>query len=251
MAIYPDLKGKTVLITGGASGIGAALVEAFAEQGAKVGFLDRDEAAGTALADTLTAQGRQARFVPLDLRDTEKLRAGIETVRAELGPITVLVNNAAHDERHATEEVTEAYFDDRIATNFKHQFFASQAVLPDMKAAGGGAIICMSSISWMAGFGGMALYTASKSAVIGLIRSLARDFGPFNIRVNAISPGWIMTQRQLDLWLTPEADAMRQERQALKQRLMPADVAKLALFLASDDARVITSQNYIIDGGWV
>ena len=251
MAIYPDLKGKTVLITGGASGIGAALVEAFAEQGAKVGFLDRDEAAGTALADTLTAQGRQARFVPLDLRDTEKLRAGIETVRAELGPITVLVNNAAHDERHATEEVTEAYFDDRVATNFKHQFFASQAVLPDMKAAGGGAIICMSSISWMAGFGGMALYTASKSAVIGLIRSLARDFGPFNIRVNAISPGWIMTQRQLDLWLTPEADAMRQERQALKQRLMPADVAKLALFLASDDARVITSQNYIIDGGWV
>ncbi|MCO4318578.1 SDR family oxidoreductase [Phyllobacterium sp. 21LDTY02-6] len=251
MAIYPDLKGKTVLITGGASGIGAALVEAFAEQGAKVGFLDRDEAAGTALAGTLTAQGRQVRFVALDLRDTEKLRAGIETVRAELGPITVLVNNAAHDERHATEEVTEAYFDDRIATNFKHQFFASQAVLPDMKAAGGGAIICMSSISWMAGFGGMALYTASKSAVIGLIRSLARDFGPFNIRVNAISPGWIMTQRQLDLWLTPEADAMRQERQALKQRLMPADVAKLALFLASDDAQVITSQNYIIDGGWV
>lgn len=250
MAIYPDLKGKTVLITGGASGIGAALVEAFAAQGAKVGFLDRDETAGTALANVLTAQGHQALFVPLDLRDTEKLRAGIEAVRAELGPITVLVNNAAHDERHATEEVTEAYFDDRIATNFKHQFFASQAVLPDMKVAGG-AIICMSSISWMAGFGGMALYTASKSAVIGLIRSLARDLGPFNIRVNAVSPGWIMTQRQLDLWLTPEADAMRQERQALKQRLMPADVAKLALFLASDDARVITSQNYIIDGGWV
>ncbi|MFQ6158275.1 SDR family NAD(P)-dependent oxidoreductase [Sinorhizobium meliloti] len=251
MAIYPDLKGKTVVVTGGASGIGAALVEAFAQQGAKVGFLDRDETAGTALANALTSQGSQVHFVPLDLRDTETLRAGIETVRTELGAITVLVNNAAHDERHATEDVTEAYFDDRIATNFKHQFFASQAVLPDMRAAGGGAIICMSSISWMAGFGGMALYTASKSAVIGLVRSLARDFGPFNIRVNAVTPGWIMTQRQLDLWLTPEADAMRQERQALKQRLMPADVAKLALFLASDDARVITSQNYIIDGGWV
>lgn len=251
MAIYPDLKGKTVLITGGASGIGAALVEAFAEQGARVGFLDRDETAGRALRDALTAKGQEVLFVPLDLRDTEGLRAGIETIRNGLGAITVLVNNAAHDERHATEDVTEAYFDDRIATNFKHQFFAAQAVLPDMKAAGGGAIICMSSISWMAGFGGMALYTASKSAVIGLVRSLARDFGPFNIRVNAVSPGWIMTQRQLDLWLTPEADAMRQERQALKQRLMPADVAKLALFLASDDARVITSQNYIIDGGWV
>jgi NAD(P)-dependent dehydrogenase (short-subunit alcohol dehydrogenase family) len=251
MAIYPDLKGKTVLITGGASGIGAALVEAFAEQGARVGFLDRDEAAGRTLRDALTAKGQEVLFVPLDLRDTEGLRAGIETVGRELGAVTVLVNNAAHDERHATEDVTEAYFDDRIATNFKHQFFAAQAVLPDMKAAGGGAIICMSSISWMAGFGGMALYTASKSAVIGLVRSLARDFGPFNIRVNAVSPGWIMTQRQLDLWLTPEADAMRQERQALKQRLLPADVAKLALFLASDDARVITSQNYIIDGGWV
>jgi NAD(P)-dependent dehydrogenase (short-subunit alcohol dehydrogenase family) len=251
MAIYPDLKGKTVVVTGGASGIGAALVEAFAQQGAKVGFLDRDETAGTALANALTSQGSQVLFVPLDLRDTETLRAGIETVRTELGAITVLVNNAAHDERHATEDVTEADFDDRIATNFKHQFFASQAVLPDMRAAGGGAIICVSSISWMAGFGGMALYTASKSAVIGLVRSLARDFGPFNIRVNAVTPGWIMTQRQLDLWLTPEADAMRQERQALKQRLMPADVAKLALFLASDDARVITSQNYIIDGGWV
>lgn len=251
MAIYPDLNGKTVLITGGASGIGAALVEAFAEQGAKVGFLDRDETAGATLADALTAKGQQVLFVPLDLRDTEGLRAGIETVGGELGAITALVNNAAHDERHATEDVTESYFDDRIATNLKHQFFASQAVLPDMRAAGGGAIICMSSISWMAGFGGMALYTASKSAVIGLVRSLARDFGPFNIRVNAVSPGWIMTQRQLDLWLTPEADAMRQERQALKQRLLPADVAKLALFLASDDARVITSQNYIIDGGWV
>lgn len=251
MAIYPDLKGKTVLITGGASGIGAALVEAFAAQGARVGFLDRDETAGRALSDALAAKGQEVLFMPLDLRDTEGLRAGIETIRNELGAITVLVNNAAHDERHATEDVTEAYFDDRIATNFKHQFFAAQAVLPDMKAAGGGAIICMSSISWMAGFGGMALYTASKSAVIGLVRSLARDFGPFNIRVNAVSPGWIMTQRQLDLWLTPEADAMRQERQALKQRLLPADVAKLALFLASDDARVITSQNYIIDGGWV
>lgn len=251
MAIYPDLEGKTVLITGGASGIGAALVQAFAEQGSKVGFLDRDERGGVELAEKLSAEGRQVLFAPVDLRDIEGLRAGIEAVRQKLGPITVLVNNAAHDERHVTEEVTEDYFDDRIATNFKHQFFASQAVLPDMKEAGGGAIICMSSISWMAGFGGMALYTAAKSAVLGLVRSLARDFGPYEIRVNAISPGWIMTKRQLDLWLTPEADAMRAERQALKRRLLPQDVAKLALFLASDDAGAITSQNYIVDGGWV
>lgn len=251
MAIYPDLQEKTVLITGGASGIGAALVQAFAEQGSRVGFLDRDERAGAELAEALTAEGRQVLFVPVDLRDIDGLRAGVEAVRQKFGTITVLVNNAGHDERHVTEEVTEDYFDDRIATNFKHQFFASQAVLSDMKAAGGGSIICMSSISWMAGFGGMALYTAAKSAVLGLVRSLARDFGPFEIRVNAISPGWIMTKRQLDLWLTPEADAMRQERQALKRRLMPEDVAKLALFLASDDARAVISQNYIVDGGWV
>ena len=251
MAIYPDLKEKTVLVTGGASGIGAALVQAFAKQGCRVGFLDRDGQAGTELAKELSAGGAQVLFAPADLRDIEGLRAGVDTVRARLGPITVLVNNAAHDERHVTEEVTEDYFDDRIATNFKHQFFASQAVLADMKAAGGGSIICMSSISWMAGFGGMAVYTASKSAVLGLVRSLARDFGPYEIRVNAISPGWIMTKRQLDLWLTPEADAMRAERQALKRRLVPEDVAKLALFLASDDAGAITSQNYIVDGGWV
>jgi len=251
MAIYPDLQDKTVLVTGGASGIGAALVQAFAEQGSRVGFLDRDERAGTELAEALTAEGRQVLFVSVDLRDINGLRTGVEAVRQKFGAVTVLVNNAAHDERHVTEEVTEDYFNDRIATNFRHQFFASQAVLPDMKAAGGGSIICMSSISWMAGFGGMALYTASKSAVLGLVRSLARDFGPFEIRVNAISPGWIMTKRQLDLWLTPEADAMRQERQALKRRLLPEDVAKLALFLASDDARAITSQNHIVDGGWV
>ncbi len=250
MAIYPDLQGRTVLVTGGASGIGACLVRAFAEQGSRVGFLDRDVAAGEALMQALTDEGRQVLYVPVDLRHIKALRAGVETVRQAFGRITVLVNNAAHDERHAAEEVTEQYFDERMDTNFKHQFFASQAVLPDMKV-GGGAIICMSSITWMAGFGGMPLYTAAKSAVIGLVRSLARDFGPFEIRVNAITPGWIMTKRQLELWLTPEADAMRAERQALKRRLQPEDVAKLALFLASGDASGITSQNYVVDGGWV
>ncbi|MBB6511062.1 NAD(P)-dependent dehydrogenase (short-subunit alcohol dehydrogenase family) [Rhizobium soli] len=250
MAIYPDLQGKTVLVTGGASGIGAALVRAFAEQGSRVGFLDRDVEAGEALMQALTAEGRHVLFVPVDLRHIEALRAGVEKVRETFGGITVLVNNAAHDERHAAEDVTEEYFDERMDTNFKHQFFASQAVFSDMKS-GGGSIICMSSITWMAGFGGMPLYTAAKSAVIGLVRSLARDFGPFDIRVNAITPGWIMTRRQLELWLTPEADAMRAERQALKRRLQPEDVAKLALFLASDDASGITSQNYVVDGGWV
>ena len=186
-----------------------------------------------------------------DLRDTGALRDGVARVREALGPIGVLVNNAAHDERHATEEVTPEYFDDRIAVNLKHQFFAAQAVLPDMRELGGGSIVCFGSIAWMAGFGGMALYTASKSAVLGLVKSLARDYGPHGIRVNSIAPGWIITQRQLDHWLTPEADAMRADRQAIKRRLLPEDVARVALFLASDASGAITSQTIIADGGWV
>ena len=175
------------------------------------------------------------RFEACDLRDIPALRAAVARVRDALGPITGLVNNAAHDERHATLEVTPDYFDERIATNFRHQFFASQAVLPDMQAAGGGAIVCMSSIVPMIGMGGMPAYAASKSAVIGLARSLARDFGPDNVRVNVIAPGWIMTERQMTLWLTPEADAMREDRQALKRRLVPDDVARVALFLISEE----------------
>lgn len=251
MAIYPDLAGKVVLVTGGAGGIGEAIVRAFAEQGAKVGFVDIDAAAGAQLAAELAEAGNIAHFEPLDLRDIAALQAGIDRIRTVLGPVRILVNNAAHDERHSAPEVTPDYFDDRIAVNLRHQFFASQAVLPDMKAAGGGAILCMSSISWMAGFGGMPIYTASKSAVIGMVRSLARDFGPDNIRVNAITPGWIMTRRQLDLWLTPEADAERNARQSLKRRIYPDDIARLALFLASEDASAITAQNHIADGGWV
>ena len=251
MAIYPDLAGKVVLVTGGATGIGEAIVRAFAQQGAKTAFIDIDAAAGTALQTELSAAGHAVHFEALDLRDISDLQAGIAKVRDAFGPIGVLINNAAHDERHPALEVTPDYFDDRIAVNLRHQFFASQAVLPDMRAAGGGAIICMSSISWMAGFGGMPIYTASKSAVIGMVRSLARDFGGDNVRVNAITPGWIVTKRQLELWLTPEADAERNARQSLKRRIYPDDIAKLALFLASEDASAITAQNYIADGGWV
>jgi NAD(P)-dependent dehydrogenase (short-subunit alcohol dehydrogenase family) len=172
-------------------------------------------------------------------------------VRAALGPVGVLVNNAARDDRHATEAVTADYFDERIATNFRHQFFASQAVLADMKAAGQGSIVCMSSIVPMIGMGGMPVYAAAKAAVIGLARSLARDYGPFGIRVNAIAPGWILTERQKALWLTPEADAMRHERQSLKRRLAPDDVARVALFLASEESGAITGQTHVVDGGWL
>ncbi|WP_062017879.1 SDR family NAD(P)-dependent oxidoreductase [Aureimonas sp. AU4] len=250
-AIYPDLRDRTVLVTGGASGIGEAIVRAFAAQGSRVGFVDLDKSAGERLAAELSTGDGQIRFAACDLRDIAALQAAVGEIRDALGPVTVLVNNAANDERHPTPTVTPDYFDDRIAVNLRHQFFAAQAVLPDMERAGGGSIVCMSSISWMAGFGGMALYTASKSAVLGLVRSLARDYGPAGVRVNAVSPGWIMTERQLALWLTPEADAMREERQALKRRLVPDDIARLVLFLASEEAGAITAQNHVADGGWV
>ena len=191
------------------------------------------------------------RFEGCDLRDTAALRAAVERVRGAFGPITGLLNNAAHDARHDTLEVSPDYFDERIAVNFKHQFFAAQAVIPDMQAAGGGSIVCFSSIVPMVGIGGMPVYAASKSAVIGMVRSLARDYGPEGIRVNALAPGWIMTERQLTLWLTPEADAMRNDRQALKRRLMPEDVARVALFLISEESGGITGQCSVVDGGWV
>jgi NAD(P)-dependent dehydrogenase (short-subunit alcohol dehydrogenase family) len=165
--------------------------------------------------------------------------------------VGVLVNNAAHDERHRMEDVTEAYWDQRIAVNLKHQFFCAQAVIEDMKAARAGSIVNFGSVSWMVGQGGMAAYTAAKSAVLGLTRSLARDFGPYNIRCNAIAPGWIMTQRQIDLWLTPEGERELMQRQCIKRKLVPADIAKFTVFLASEEAGACTNQHYVVDGGWV
>jgi len=179
------------------------------------------------------------------------LRAGVAETRNAHGAINVLINNAANDDRHSTEEMTPEYWDDRIAVNLKHQFFAAQAVLPDMKAANAGAIVNFGSISWISGQGGMAAYTASKSAVIGLTRSLARDYGPYNIRVNAIAPGWIMTERQLEKWMTPEGEVELMKRQCLKRKLIPDELAKFTIFLASDEASACTAQHYIVDGGWV
>lgn len=250
-AIYPDLEGKTVIVTGGASGIGASIVAHFARQKARVGFLDMNE---TATAETVAAIKQAGGIIKAelcDLRDVAALQSAIEKLRVDLGPVAVLVNNAAHDERHRTEDVTSAYWDDRIAVNLKHQFFCAQAVLPDMKAAKAGSIINFGSTSWMVGQGGMAAYTAAKSAVLGLTRSLARDFGPYNIRVNAIAPGWIMTQRQIDLWLTPEGEKELLDRQCLKRKLYPEDIARFTVFLASEEASACTNQHYVVDGGWV
>ena len=250
-ATYPDLADKVVLVTGGASGIGAAITRRFAEQGSTVIVFDIQRGAGEALASELRAAGRSVHFDALDLTDIPALQAGIAAARAAHGPVQILINNAAHDERHATETVTPAYWDDRIAVNLKHQFFAAQAVLPDMRAAGGGAIVNFGSTSWMAGQGGMAAYTASKSGVIGLTRSLARDYGPYGIRVNAIAPGWIMTERQIEKWLTPEGEEELMRRQCLKRHLLPDEIARVALFLSSEEASACTAQHYVVDGGWV
>jgi NAD(P)-dependent dehydrogenase (short-subunit alcohol dehydrogenase family) len=188
-------------------------------------------------------------FLPCDLRDIAALQAAIAEIGRRLGAITVLVNNAANDQRHGYEDVTVAYWDERMATNLRHQFFAIQAVAPMMRAAGGGSIINFGSISWHAGQGGMPAYTTAKAAVEGLTKGMARDLGGYGIRVNTVIPGWIMTQRQIDLWLTPEAEENLLRTQCLKTKLVPADVARMVLWLASDDSRMCTSQCWVVDAG--
>jgi D-xylose 1-dehydrogenase len=250
-AIYSDLKGQVVLVTGGGSGIGEAIVREFAAQQARVAFIDIAIEPSQALVRELGTAGTPVHFEPCDLTDIAALQRSIAATVKLLGPIQVLVNNAANDERHATEEVTEAVWDGRIAVNLKHQFFCAQAVIPGMRAAGKGSIINLGSTSWVIGQGGMAAYTASKSAVLGLTRSLARDFGVDGIRVNAVAPGWIMTRRQLEKWVTPQGEAEILARQCLKRKLEPAEVAKFIVFLASEEASACTNQHYIVDGGWV
>lgn len=250
-ATYPSLVDRTVFITGGATGIGASLVEHFVRQGSKVGFNDIDAAAGAALAKALVAGARHApRFVVADLTDIAALRRAIAEVRAAFGPITVLVNNAANDMRHAIDTVTPESWDAGIAVNLKHQFFAAQEVIADMKSAGGGSIVNFGSVSWMLKQGGMPVYTTAKSAVQGLTRSLARDLGPFGIRVNTVVPGWVMTERQVKLWLTDEGRADIARGQCLQKELKPEHLAKMVLFLAADDSAMCTAQNFVVDGGW-
>ena len=250
-ATYSDLAGKTVLITGGGSGIGEAIVRRFAEQKSKVAFIDIAREPSEKLAAELAGRGFDVRFEYADLTDIAALRAAVGRIREAFGPIRVLINNAAHDERHPTPDVTPEYWDNRIAVNLRHQFFAAQAVLPDMQAAKDGVIINFGSVSWMVGQGGMAGYTAAKSAVLGLTRSLARDYGPDNIRVNTIAPGWIMTQRQIEHWLNPESERDLLNRQCLKRKLVPDEVARFTVFMASEEASACTNQQFIVDGGWV
>lgn len=246
-AIYPSLKGKRVLVTGGGSGIGAGIVEGFVRQGADVTFFDINEADSQALVGTFN--GTKPAFHKVDLTDTKALQAKIQGLIDANGAFDILINNAANDDRHTIEEITEDYWENRLNVNLKHLFFCAQTVIPGMKAKGCGVIVNLGSISWHLALEGLTLYQTSKAAIEGLTRSLARELGPDNIRSVCIVPGNVRTPRQLQ-WYTPEGEAEIVNAQCLKGRLVPDDIAAMALFLASADARLITGHTYFVDAGW-
>jgi NAD(P)-dependent dehydrogenase (short-subunit alcohol dehydrogenase family) len=249
-AQYPEFRDRSVVVTGGGSGIGAAIVEGFARQGAKVTFIDIAEEESHALVDRLSRDSlHPVRFHHADLRDVAAIRATIEAIIAHSGPIGVLVNNAARDDRHDFDQVTPEYWDNNQATNLRHVFFAAQAVAPSMREAGGGAIINMSSIAFMLNMPDFPAYTTAKAAIIGLTKSLAGKLGPDNIRVNCVLPGMIVTERQMKLWLTEEGIAGMIERQCIKRVLQADAIVGPCLFLASDGASAVTAQSLIVDGG--
>jgi NAD(P)-dependent dehydrogenase (short-subunit alcohol dehydrogenase family) len=247
-ARYPSLTGVPVVISGGATGIGAVLVRAFADQGASVGFVDINAEAGAELAAELVAQ--KVSFIPCDVTDIAAYRAAITEFSTMHGPAAVLINNAAHDERHDWSRVTPEEWDARINTNLRHAFFAIQAVAPGMIEAGRGSIINLGSISWMIMVPRLPLYQTAKAAMHGLTRSMARELGRHRIRVNTLVPGWVMTERQLEHWVDDEAEALIDNNQALQDRVLPADIAAMALFLAAEDSAMISGQHFTVDGGW-
>ena len=247
-AIYPSLREKNILVTGGASGIGKEIVKAFANQKAKVAFLDLDAAKGQKLSSKL---GDNVFFEECDLKNIKSLKETIHKFRSEIGPFDILVNNAAHDDRHDWTDITEEYWDERFATNLRHHFFTIQSVAKDMIQKGGGSIINIGSNSWWEAVGNFPAYATAKSAVHGLTRTLARDLGKHRIRVNTVVPGWIMTERQVDMWLTPESEKELMDRQCIKRKLFPKDIARFVLFMASDEASACSNQSFVVDGGWL
>jgi D-xylose 1-dehydrogenase len=246
-AVYPSLANKTVIITGGGSGIGEVMVEGFARHKSRVFFLDVAEKESRALAARL---GATVQFIHCDVTNIDALRAAFTDIHAKAGPVSVLVNNAANDDRHQFEDVTPAYWEQRIAVNLRHIFFGAQFVTPGMKKAGGGSIINMGSVSWHSAIAELSIYETAKAGIEGLTRALARDLGEANIRVNCVVPGAIRTPRQMKLWHTPAEEAKILAQQCLKARVDPVDVTAMVLFLASDDARMCTAHNYWVDGGY-
>jgi NAD(P)-dependent dehydrogenase (short-subunit alcohol dehydrogenase family) len=246
-AVYPSLAGQTVVVTGGGSGIGEMMVEGFARQKSRVFFLDVAEAESHALTARL---GDGVRFLKCDLTNVDSLRANFAEIEKQAGPVSVLVNNAANDDRHKLEDVTPAYWDQRLAVNLRHQFFATQSVVPGMKKSGGGSIINLGSVSWHSAIPDLSVYETAKAGIEGLTRAMARELGESNIRVNCVIPGAIRTPRQMKLWHTPEEEAKILAQQCLKARVDPVHVTAMVLFLASDDAAMCTAHNYWVDAGY-
>ncbi|RDL45117.1 3-oxoacyl-ACP reductase [Marinomonas piezotolerans] len=250
-AVYPDLNGRTVFISGGATGIGEAIVTAFAQQGANTAFIDLDREAGEALAGALREQGHNVWFRACDVTDTSAYQAVIHDAAKELGLISVLLNNAANDVRHSLDSLSEDRFDSLVGVNLKHAMFAAQAVTPMMKELGGGSIVNFGSVGWMMASAGYPTYAACKAAMHGLTRGLARDLGSDHIRVNTLVPGWVMTEKQLKLWVDDAAKEKIKQSQCLAGSVLPEHIANMALFLGSDASRMCSAQNFIVDGGWV
>ena len=250
-AKYLDLKNKRVFITGGGSGIGASIVQHFCEQESEVYFVDiNEEASNKLISECKNKKLSIPNFIKCDLFNIKELQSIITKIISDKGPINILINSAANDERHAIDDVTEEYWDERMSINLKHYFFTVQSVKKSMIENKGGVIVNIGSASWMIGQGGMAAYTAAKSGVVGLTRSFARDLGEFNIRVNSVVPGWTMTERQIQKWLTPESEKDLMKNQCLKSKLMPSDIAKAVLFFSSEQSSGCTNQSYVVDKGW-
>ena len=249
---YFDLEKKRVFITGGGSGIGASIVEHFCEQNSEVYFIDiNEEASNKLVSECKNKKLAIPNFIKCDLLNIKELQSVISKIISEKGPIEILINNAANDERHKIENVTEEFWNERMNINLRHYFFTVQSVREAMIKNKGGVIVNIGSASWMIGQGGMAAYTAAKSGVVGLTRSFARDLGEYSIRVNSVVPGWVMTERQLEKWLTPESEADMMKKQCIKKRLMPSDISKAVLFFSSDQSSGCTNQSYVVDNGWL
>ena len=251
-ATYPSLRGQVAFVSGGATGLGAEFVAQLAAQGMRVGFADLQDDAGSELAETLAAAGHpEPLFHHCDVRDVAAVQDAIALTGGRLGPVTVLVNNAANDERQSVDALSVQQWDEFMAINLRHHFFATQAAVPMMRAAGRGSVVNMGSISAHIDLMDLPVYITAKAGIEGLTRTLARELGPYGIRVNCVLPGWVMTERQLAHWITPEAEAAIERNQCLPQKLHPADVARLVLWLAAEDSRSCTAQRWIVDGGWM
>jgi NAD(P)-dependent dehydrogenase (short-subunit alcohol dehydrogenase family) len=251
-ARYPSLRDRPVFISGGATGLGAEFVAQFSAQGARVAFVDIDDEQARRLCDEVEAQGSlRPLYLTADVRDVEAMVEAITAAAGELGPFATLVNNAANDQRRQAGEIDQAFWDDKIAVNLRHHFFAIQAVMEGMKTLGGGSIVNLGSVSVHIPLTELPAYVAAKAGIEGLTRTLARELGPHRIRVNCVIPGWVMTERQLRDWVTPEAERQIEAAQSLPDRLMPADIARIVLWLAADDSEMCTGQKWVVDAGWI